>query len=134
MWGVTNVLNGMRVPFSLCIDFYFYHTYKKEWQWITLEIKGRRSKVQWNGEVLLGWSHKLDTWRINKDPKQKWDNIAKTYKGNQVIWNNKWRTFDSSLHFKVYLQIDFVGVKTYVIVLTFGAILPFVEYQASSSK
>jgi hypothetical protein len=76
----------------------------------------------------------LDTWHINKDPKQKWDNIAKTYKGNQVIWNSKWRTFDSSLHFKIDLQIDFVVVKTYVVVLTFGAILPFVEYHASSSK
>jgi hypothetical protein len=60
MWSATNVLNGMRVLFSLCIDFYFYHTYKKEWQWITLEtrVEGPKSnemeKSYW--VVAINWT------------------------------------------------------------------------------
>lgn len=34
--------------------------------------KGPRSRMQWNTKVLLTWHYKLDTWHVNKDPKQKW--------------------------------------------------------------
>jgi hypothetical protein len=49
-------------------------------------VQGRKSKVQWNGKVLLGGDYKLNTWPIDEDPKKNGTNQGKTYRGNQVVW------------------------------------------------
>jgi len=64
---------------------------------LEMKVQGPKSKVQWNGEVILGSNHKLNKpWQVNKNLKKNGTNIAKTCRGNQVIWNSKWKTFDSS--------------------------------------
>jgi hypothetical protein len=74
MWSVENVLNGMKILYSPWIYFYSNHTYKIIIIMNGIGDEGPRSKVQWNGEIVLGWNHKLNkSWHLNKNPKNKLD-------------------------------------------------------------
>jgi len=59
---MANILIGTKVPYSPLFWSYLQKGMTMNGIW----KKGPRSKVQWNGKVLLGGDYKLNTWPVDE--------------------------------------------------------------------